>query len=72
MTFVSVDARDREGYLECDIRACSHSSPVFVMKMGGDLPEGWVESQRFRAGQGTMGHLCPEHAGIERNAQAPQ
>jgi hypothetical protein len=65
MTFIPTDRGDREGYLECDIRACPETSPVFEMKMGGNLPDGWVLSSEFQPGPGEAGHLCPQHAGLD-------
>jgi hypothetical protein len=67
VTFVPIDGAEREGYLECDVQACQDTSPVFVMKMGADLPDGWVFSSRFQPGPGLAGHLCPAHAPLERS-----
>jgi hypothetical protein len=58
----------RHAYLECEVRACRETSPVFVARLGAELPEGWVvaKSKRFRPEPGKVGYLCPAHAGIER------
>lgn len=55
----------REGYLLCDWPQCSESSTIYVAKLGGDLPEGWVEALQFRPGPRTMGHLCSQHRHTE-------
>jgi hypothetical protein len=62
MTFIAHD--HREGHLKCDYRLCETRSPTFVAKLGGDLPNGWIVSDRFGPGPG-RGHLCPAHAELE-------
>lgn len=73
MTYVTTDGR--QGYLTCDHSPqCPNRSGEFVPYLGGSLPEGWVDTNRFgaRTSLGPLaprrGHLCPEHAGLETPA----
>ena len=72
MSFVPTDANGREGYLECDFGSCGSTSPVFVAKLGGELPEGWVVVTHVWPGDPPMEHLCPRHASMERHKSEPR
>jgi len=75
MAWHPLDRRGREGYLTCDhplaadnLSGCGAQSPRFVMKLGGDLPEGWVvvnpthTGGRGRGSSRQLQYLCPQHA----------
>jgi hypothetical protein len=50
MTFIPAD--QREGHVECDHPLCQATSSTFVAQLGGDLPDGWVVSDRFGPAEG--------------------
>ena len=57
-----------QAYLECDIRVCGETSPVFDRKLGGELPEGWAMSKQVRRMGQPHEYFCPRHAQLEGRA----